>query len=375
MGRKFGFRPIANVGERVVPAWAVEPGAKGSIPLLSATIGGQNMAPDFLTLQGKQIPFARERVPIAKCALDPANPRIQYMIGQRAGAVSDGELDDLIWEKDQVKYLAESIFQNGGVYEDIIVQRQDEKYLVREGNCRKVACSHLLDRYPGDARFATIPARVFDGDLSEEDLAVLLADMHVASKIKWDAYEQAKHVHDLLQIYGKTYDWLSNHLRLSKSKVRELVSAYKATRNFLEEHPNPENIRKFSFFHELTKKSNLRDRFEFDQPFKQTFFRWVAQERITDAKQIRRLPEILANQEAAKVLDTKGFEAAMDVLRREDPSLQSDLFWAVKNSTEKLREAPMSDITDLQSNPQKLIMLRNLHRALEDLATLAGVKL
>jgi hypothetical protein len=297
------------------------------------------------------------------------------MVGQRAGIVSEVELDDLIWEKDQVKYLAESIFQNGGVYEDIVVQRKGDQYLVREGNCRKVACAHLMDRYPEDPRFAYMPGRVFDGELTEEDLAVLLADMHVASKIRWDAYEQAKHVHDLLQIYGKTYDWLSNHLRLSKSKVRELVSAYRATRNFLEKHPNPDNIRKFAFFHELMKKSSLRERFEFDPAFKDNFFRWVAEERINDNKQVRNLPEILANAEAARVLDTKGFEAAMDVLRREDPSLQSDLFRAVKNSTENLREAPMSDIQDLASNPQKLIMLRNLYRALEDLATLAGVKL
>jgi len=35
----------------------------------------------------------------------------------------------------------------------------------------------------------------------------------------------------------------------------------------------------------------------------------------------------------------------------------------------------LSDIQDLSTNPTKLIMLRNLHRALEDLATLAGVKL
>ena len=59
-----------------------------------------------------------------------------------------------------------------------------------------------------------------------------------------------------------------------------------------------------------------------------------------------------------------------------DPSLASDLFWAVKNATEKLKGAPASDIQDLKAgNAQKLIMLRNLHRATEDLATLAGVKL
>jgi len=64
------------------------------------------------------------------------------------------------------------------------------------------------------------------GDLTEEDLAVLLADMHVSGKIRWDAYEQAKHVSDLFHAYGKTYEWLSNHLRLSKGKIKELLDAY-----------------------------------------------------------------------------------------------------------------------------------------------------
>ena len=39
---------------------------------------------------------------------------------------------------------------------------------------------------------------VFDASLTDEDLAVLLASEHVAGKIRWDAYEQAKHVSDLV---------------------------------------------------------------------------------------------------------------------------------------------------------------------------------
>jgi hypothetical protein len=30
-------------------------------------------------------------------------------------------------------------------------------------------------------------------------------------------------------MYGKTYDWLSVHLRLSNSKIKELLWAYQAT--------------------------------------------------------------------------------------------------------------------------------------------------
>ena len=102
--------------------------------------------PEYMTIQGKQVPFTRQAVAITDCELDPANPRIQYLVGQKAGLVPENELDSLIWDKDAVKALSQSILQNGGVYESLIIQRVDGKFRVREGNCRTVACRHLLDR-------------------------------------------------------------------------------------------------------------------------------------------------------------------------------------------------------------------------------------
>ena len=331
---------------------------------------------ESIVIQGKQILFERGTVPVAQCELDPRNPRIQYLIGLRAGQVSEPELEDLLWEKDAVKALAQSIQQNGGVYDSVIVQRLGDRFRVREGNSRTVACRKLLNQFPNDRRYLTMPAMIFDVDLTEEDLAVLLADMHVAGKIRWDAYEQAKHVYDLFQVYGKTYDWLGNHLRISKSKIVELLAAYQATTDYLKIQPSPENVRKFSFFQELMRKKELRDRFNDDLEFRQKFNSWLTTNKITDSKQIRNLPMILADAEAAKILDTTGMAEATLVLQRNDPALESDLFRAVKHATELLKEAPASDVQDIRSgNPQKIIMLRNLHRAIEDLMTLAGVKL
>jgi hypothetical protein len=124
------------------------------------------------------------------------------------------------------------------------------------------------------------------------------------------------------------------------------------------------------------RKKDLKDRFQ-DQPeFKQKFYRWLEEGKLTDSKQVRDLPTVLQNSDAAKALETSGMPEAIRVLQTNDPSLESDLFWAVKEATAKIKQAPMSDVQDLQSgSPQKLIMLRNLHRAIEDLATIAQVKL
>src|SRR2546430_1663673 len=109
--------------------------------------------PESIVIQGRNVPYSRGSVSVDECVLDPQNPRIQFLVGQKAGGVTEAELDDLIWEKDTVKALGQSILQNGGVYEAIIVQRRGPKFLVREGNCRTVACRRLLVQNPNDNRF------------------------------------------------------------------------------------------------------------------------------------------------------------------------------------------------------------------------------
>jgi len=334
------------------------------------------MATQYAVIQGKQVPYTVARIPNGQLELDSQNPRVQYLVGQMAGKITESKLDELIWAKDQVKALSHSIFQNGGIREPIIVQPSGKKYLVREGNSRTVCNRHLAEQYPGDERFASVPAQIFEQNLTAEDVAVVLADFHVAGKISWDAYEQAKHIHDLFHVYGKTYDWLSDHLRMSKSKISEHLAAYKATTDFLQLHPTPANIKKFSLFQELMKKKDLRQRYDESPEFRQKVYGWLEKDRITDPKQMRSLPDILQNPEAAKALNAQGFDAAAKVLIVDDPSLGSDLFHAVKAATEALKAAPASDIQDLKSgNAQKLIMLRNLKRSLEDVSTLAGITL
>lgn len=336
------------------------------------------MNTQYAVIQGRQVAYKFARISNDEIELDPQNPRVQYLIGQ-TGNITQEKLDELIWEKDQVKALAQSIFQNGGVREPIIVQptgKKSNKYRVREGNSRTVCNRHLADQHPGDERFAFIPAHIFEHDLTEEDVAVLLADFHVAGKIRWDAYEQAKHIHDLSEVYGKTYDWLSDHLRLSKSKISEHLAAYKATTDFLKTHPEPENVKKFSLFQELMKKKDLRMRYDDSAEFRKKLYDWLEKDKISDARQMRSLPAILQNSEAVKSLDKSGFEAATKVLINNDPSLGSDLFQAVKSATTALQAAPASDIQDLKNgNEQKLAMLRSLKQALEGVSTLAGVSL
>ena len=74
---------------------------------------------------------------------------------------------------------------------------------------------------------------------------------------------------------------------MSKSKISEHLAAYKATNDFLQLHPAPANIRKFSLFQELMKKKDLRERYDNSPEFRQNVYGWLENDRISDAKQMR----------------------------------------------------------------------------------------
>ena len=199
---------------------------------------------DHIRLQDRDVPFERARLQIDELTLDPQNPRIQYLIGRRPDPISQDELDELLWAKDQVKALGQAIKQNGGVYDPIVVQKLDGRYVVREGNSRTVARQARRRAAPRTTTGTRRSRRwCSTRTLTEDDLAVLLADMHVTGKIRWDAYEQAKHVSTLYNVHGKTYDWLATHLRLSKSKITQQLKAYGWTTDYLSENGDPREHR------------------------------------------------------------------------------------------------------------------------------------
>jgi len=119
------------------------------------------MATETIRLQNRDVPFERGRLSIDQLVLDPLNPRIQYLIGRHPGPITQEKLDELLWAKEPIKALAQAIQQNGGVYDPIIAQKIDGRYLVKEGNSRTVATRHLAEKNPGDDRFMTVPAMIF----------------------------------------------------------------------------------------------------------------------------------------------------------------------------------------------------------------------
>lgn len=330
---------------------------------------------DEITLDGKRITVRNQDLPLEKVRLDPTNPRIAHTFALEQGEEArsqEKQLEDRLWADPDVRDLLRQIEVNRGLIERIIV-RSD--YSVVEGNCRTVAFRKLRERYPKDAAWQRIPARVLPGDIAGRDVAILLGEMHVAGKNTWSPFEKAGHTYRLHKEFMLTQDEIAARLRISKSKVNQLIRAFEAMKlRYLPKFPGRGAIRKFSYFEELFKNADLRD-WALDGRNLDSFVQWVGEGRIDQGAQVRALPVILENKAAHKAFLTDGFSEAKKIVEQENPALTSPLFKTMVELTALLEQARMDDIMRLRKggNETARVITENLSVALGRFRELSGL--
>jgi len=331
---------------------------------------------DEITLDGKKVVVRNEDIPIERLHLDSTNPRIANTVALQFNLKAEpfeDTLAGLLWSDPDVRDLYRQVLVNKGLIERIIVK---PGYVVAEGNCRLIVYRKLRENYPNDSRWHRIPSRVLPVEIAERDIALLLGQMHVMGKNQWSSFEKAGHVYKLHREFVLTQDEIAARLRMSKSKVNQLVRAFETMRNvFLPKFPDPANVRKFSYFEELFKKPELRDWATNDPEAVGRFAEWVGTGRLSQGIHVRELPKILENPEALAALDRGGFLEARKVLEEDDPALSSPLFRKMVEMTDLLHEARLDDIQRARAdgNAAAHRIVRNLEQALSRFMQLSSV--
>src|SRR5579863_90983 len=300
---------------------------------------------DEITLDGKSIRLRNADLPVDQVKLDPRNPRIANTVAvslNGSGADLQKKLEDLLWADDDVRDLYRQVLINRGLIERIIV-REDGTAV--EGNCRTVVYRKLHKNNPREHAWQFIPSRVLPADIGERDVAILLGEMHVAGKNTWSPFEKAGHVYRLQKDFALTQDEIAHRLRMSKSKVNQLIRAFEIMKTkFLPKYPEHSSIRKFSYFEEVFKKPQLRVWIETNEGAEDQFVHWVGTNKLSQGTQVRDLPAIIESAEATRALTTDGFQAAQKVLGEDNPELTSKLFRHMLEMAESLKRAQLDDI-------------------------------
>jgi len=295
----------------------------------------QSMSFEEMTLAGKVIQLEHRRVPTEAIEYDDDNARLRYLSQARANGSATKTPEDLLREIPDAPKLRKDIELNGDLRERIILRAiGNGKFKAVEGNRRRFAFGELRQKYPKDARWQTMPARILPDDIDPKSVALLLSDLHVAGKVKWDAHEKAGQIYRMNKDLGIPLDEIVIHLHAGKSTVTRWLKAYafmqERFRTVDDGKYDKEAEGKWSYFDELYRSSELKQHVEEDPEFADKFCRWVGEGRLPKGETVRRLPAIIKNPDALHAFESlpvdKAFTEAMRIVASAEPEQDSAMF-------------------------------------------------
>ena len=318
------------------------------------------MATYLRNIQGTPVELTLVEISPDSVKLDPANPRIGFSMRQLAdGERNEGACTLLLTSQEDTEALRRSIIASNGVQEPIYV-RADGR--VAEGNRRVVALRSARDQFPGDPRFARVPAWLIPDGTPEHVIQDLLNEVHLGSVRGWAPYERALQMQALVD-GGLIEEEIAERYRMEPREVRQQLAAveFMNTRYFpiTADPSDPEHRTKFSYFLEYYKNGRIQTHTETLPDLPERFARWVRDARVDTGARVRRLPKILDSKEATRLLDVVGFEAAEEYLARNNPEEQ-ELYALVERTRGRLGMMNISELVELAGSPERKEILQLL---------------
>ena len=245
-------------------------------------------------------------------------------------------------------------------------------YVVMEGNRRIVCLRKLSEKAHGDDQpgvpadlWDTVECNVLPHETPPKDIALMLGRYHVSGKKAWRALNQAAHVSELHNKHGLSYDDIHEYLSMSKPTIVRMITAFDTTTEYGKKFTtDKEWVGKFSYFYEVYKKPQLVSWLE-KNGNKDKFMDWLGTEKLAHGADVRELPRIIEVPEALTALDSGGFDAAMKVLSKSDPSVDSKFYGQVKDMTEKLNTLARDELIEAGTDQARIQSLQRLRETVD----------
>lgn len=331
-----------------------------------------------IAIEGRRTEGSLEKISLDQLRLDPTNVRFKH----REKELPEGEVERYIWEEEDAKTLYKQIKTSGGLMEPPVVLRtSEEQFLVKEGN-RRIVCLRKLSKEAHEGKLAkegykyakdhfdSVQCIVLPSELSQKDVDSLIGTRHVSGPKEWATLNRAWHIYDMYTRDSMDFDEIRQILGFGKGTVIRMVKAFEKTMEYGKKHPDDKYwFRKFTYFDELYKKPELRDWIEQDPQNLDSFIEWVAVGKFNDVRDVRILPGLLGDPDAAKIFRSPQGDIvkARNILALRDPTITSQTFAAVKKTIEALRAIPRSEFIQATHDSSRVKLLKELRLEVDGL--------
>jgi ParB family transcriptional regulator, chromosome partitioning protein len=243
--------------------------------------------------------------------------------------------------------LLRQIKENDGVFEPLLVEPHPvntDKFRIIDGERRWTNSKILVEQ--GKEQFRNIPIEVTDRTLSDEERLRVWVYIHRQRK-EWDAREKEMVAYQLIQLMGPTT--AADILGISSRELDRLVEVYELSERFKGLKDLNASI---TWARELIGvNKNLRTQTVIEAVVKK-----VAEKRITNSKDLRKLRTILADPVAKENFMSEEGDIETAMLRLGEPSKRdkhglSDNLAAVIDSVKNVR---WTALADMKKNPEFL---------------------
>ena len=324
-------------------------------------------------------------IPTEQIAFDEENPRIKVALEKYGDKLDEPRIRFALQTATEgssttssYRALKDSIRASRGISVPIVVSPNADGFVCIDGNTRLAIYNELHDENaPGD--WTAIDCLVLD-DPSQRDIETVRVTAHLVGAREWPAYEKARYLHYLRNVEFMDYDELIARCGGNKTTITQQIEAFHEMNEFYRDVSSDDafKVDRFSGFVELQKRGVKDSIFSagFDL---HDFGRWIRNGQIFRLADVRKLPLVLADDDATEVFvegGVRSIEGAIEIAqanRRKDVQPSPGETSVANASMATLAEALLDKIKSLPRQEYVALRDRQYETANQDVDTLSDL--
>ena len=296
-------------------------------------------------------------------AFDSQNPRIKVALEKYGDKLDEPRIrfalqtaTEGLSTTSSYRSLKDSIRAARGISIPIVVWPKGDRFVCVDGNTR-LAIYRELHEEGAPGNWTDISCLVLD-DPAPLDIETIRVTAHLVGAREWPAYEKARYLHYLRNVEFMDYDEMIARCGGNKNTITQQIDAFHDMNRYYRDVNSDDafKVDRFSGFVEL-QKGEVKDSIFSAGLGLHDFGRWIRDGQIYRLADVRKLPRVLADDEAKDIFVNGGIrsiEHAIDVAeanRQEtihpSPSdvsvADADMFTLADELLQRIRSLPRED--------------------------------
>ena len=269
------------------------------------------------------MPETRAMIPIGDIDFDTENPRIKIALEKWGDRLNSQRIHFALKSASNgptssFNSLKDSIRASGGIWFPITLIREGDRYVCIDGNTR-LAIYQEFDREGVSGEWSRIHSVVVE-EATQSDIEMRRVSAHLVGAREWPAYEKARYLHYLrneeLWDYGRMIELCGGN----RTEIERQIDAYHDMNEYYRDIVVEDaafQIDRFSGFVELQKPNIKKAIFDAGLDLKD-FGEWIRDAKIRRLEDTRKLPRVLADDEARNIFLSGGPRSIEEAIRKLD---------------------------------------------------------